>query len=113
MALGVLVVVGRFEGANGLAHKRKVSCQRTDGEDEGLPGIIPRLVEEAVFFEEHGCQAASAGDRIPAIDGLNFFLPGRKIDSEYSEIIPDHDTTSPASAAPLAESFCSRQSWGQ
>ena len=39
VTFGILIVVGRLEGTNSLAHERKVARQGADGEDERLVRI--------------------------------------------------------------------------
>ena len=60
VAFGVLVVVGRLEGADRLAHEREVAGQRADGEDERLLRIVPRPVRLGVLHEEKRGEAAAA-----------------------------------------------------
>ena len=94
VAFGVLIVVGRLEGADGLAHEREVSGERPDGEDERLFRVVPGPVREPVFVEKQGRQPAPAGNGVSAVEVGYGAPPGGKIDDEYSEMIPDHDASS-------------------
>jgi hypothetical protein len=44
-------MIGRFEGTDGFAHKRKVTSEWTDGKDKRLFWIIPRSVMMAILVE--------------------------------------------------------------
>ncbi len=80
MTFGVLVVVGRLEGAHGLAHEREVAGQRADGKDQGLLRIIPGPVRPPEFVEEQCRQAAAAGKLLAPVQHHDTALPGGHVD---------------------------------
>jgi hypothetical protein len=116
MAFRELVVVRRLEGANGFAHKWKISSQRAYRKNERLLGIIPWFVQLSVFVEKERRKPTSAGNFVPPRNFDNGALTRSKVDYKDSEIIADHGcTSSPFSTAALSvtTSFISRQSCGQ
>ena len=79
MAFGILIVIGRLEGADGLAHQREIAGQRADGENERLVRIIPWPVRMAVPAEKKRRKPAAAGNRVPALQFSTLPLTGGKI----------------------------------
>ncbi len=116
MAFSVLVVVRRLESAHGLAHEGKVAGKWSDGENERLLRVVPRLVCVTIFVKQQCCQSTTTGLRITTVNGNNFTLASGKVHGEYPEMIPDHGATSfPAFSVKgsTTTSAISRQSWGQ
>jgi hypothetical protein len=92
-----MVVVGRLEGTDGLAHEREIAGERTDGENKRLFRTIPRFFCPAIKVEEHGGQAASPCHLITAIESAQDAAAGCKVNDQYPEMIPDQGS------APLSD----------
>ena len=90
----VLVVIGRFEGADGLAHEREVAGERTDGEDERLIGVVPWSLRMAVFAEQQGRKSAAAGNGVSPVQGYHVAATGVEVNQQDSKVVPDHESTS-------------------
>ena len=116
MAFSVLVVVRRLESAHGLAHEREIAGKWSDGENERLLRVVPRLVCVTIFVKQQCCQPTTTGLRITTVNGNYSTLASGKVHGEYPEMIPNHDATSSASfsaAGSTSTSVISKQSWGQ
>ena len=72
MAFSILIMIGRFKGADGLAHQRKIACQRTDGKNQRLVRIVPGSIGMSVLVKEQRCQTAAADIFITPLMRCNF-----------------------------------------
>jgi hypothetical protein len=94
VGLGVLAVQGRGEGADRLAHERKVAGQGADGEDQGLGRIIPGQLGLGVIQMEFRGQAGAAQvGRGPSIS-RRVERPVDRFTSRILKVLPDHASTS-------------------
>ena len=109
-------MVGRLETTHGLTHEREIAGKRTDGENERLLRVVPRLFCVTIFVKQQCCQPTTTGLRITTVQRNHFTLASGEVHGEYPEMIPDHGATSfPSSSGEgsTGTSAISRQSWGQ
>ena len=110
VTLCVLVMVGRLEGTDRLAHERKIAGERTDGEYEWLIRIVPWFLRMSIGAEQVSCKAAATNKRVSAVHGYYFSSTSAKVNCKYSEVFPDH-AAPPSSVDPMiCTSLISRQS---
>ena len=72
MAFSILIVIGGFESADGLAHQREISRQGADGKNQRLVRVVPGPIGVAVLIKEVRCQTAAADKFIASLMGDNF-----------------------------------------
>ncbi len=116
VALRILVMVGGLEGADGLAHKRKIAGKRPHCKDQRLLRVVPGTLRMAVGVKQCGGKPAAADNGVPAVDFHHLAPAGGQIHNEGPEIFPDHSVASARgcpSSGNSAISTSSRQSCGQ
>ena len=115
VALGVLVVVGGLEGADGLAHQREKPVRGPIAKMSGWRGSSQGASGQAVGREQQGGQPAAAGAAVAPVHLDDLAPPGSQLHVQHAKMVADHDSppAAAASAGAPGTSRISRQSWGQ